>query len=295
MDLSLGVVGAGHMGARHVRVAHSLGVLAAVFDTDPSKREIACQYGAEFHPDYFEFTGDLDAVIISTPPESHFRIAMEAISRGISVLVEKPLTLDPAQGEVLVRAAEEAEVSLAVGHVERFNPAYMRLKELVERPEYVFTDRASPLPARPLGPALFDIGVHDIDLSMDLIGAVPIALHSTLSANGEMGLIRFRFEDGEATVRFNRASEVKVREVTVTKGGQVVCADIMNQAVYTTDGELVRFEGAMEPIEAEIRDFLDSLEHRQPTVCGQLGLRAVKIAHLVQRGSGRGWIDIEAL
>ncbi len=293
MEHVIGVIGAGHMGKRHVRVSHTLGVLGPVFDTDPAAKAVAEQYNAEFFTDFKAFDDHLDAVIISTPPQSHFPLAMMAIEKGMSVLVEKPITIDPAEGERLVDAAKDADVSLAVGHVERFNPAYMMLRERIETPDYVLTDRHSPRPDRILGPALYDIGVHDIDLSIDLIGSDPVSMHSTMSENGEMGLLRFQFEDGASTVRFNRTSMVKVREVTVTKGNDVLTADIMHQGVYSPDGAFEKAENVMEPIEAEIRDFLDTMEHRKPTVCGDVGLRAVRLAHLAENRSGDGWIDLD--
>jgi len=282
----IGVIGAGHMGKRHVRVSHSLGVLGPVFDTDPTRKAVADEYDAEFFTDFKSYNAPLDAVIISTPPQSHYPLAMMAIEKGMSVLVEKPITIDPDEGALLVDAAKDADVSLAVGHVERFNPAYLMLRERL-------TDRASPPPDRTLGPALYDIGVHDIDLSIDLIGSDPIAMHPTISGNGEMGLLRFRFDEGAATVRFNRTSMVKVREVTVTEGDQVLTADIMHQGVYSPNGSFEKAENIMEPIEAEIRDFLNTMEHRKPTVCGDVGLRAVKIAHIAENRSGAGWIELE--
>ena len=106
----------------------------------------------------------------ATPTVSHAAIAQDLISHGIHVLVEKPLTMDLDAAQSLVTAAEKNDVTLAVGHVERFNPAFVAAQKKIDRPTYIETARTAGFSFRStdIG-VVFDLMIHDLDLVRALV------------------------------------------------------------------------------------------------------------------------------
>src|SRR6186713_12026 len=124
--LRIAVIGVGHLGKHHARIAGALdgAKLVAVVDPDPERATAAAAAsGAPVLSDYRELFGKVDGVTIATPTELHHEIALAFLERGISVLVEKPITRTVAEGEALVAAAAKSGATFVAGHTERYNPA----------------------------------------------------------------------------------------------------------------------------------------------------------------------------
>ncbi len=182
MTVKVAVIGVGAMGKNHARVYWELPGLdfVGVADTDRELGEsIGKRYGVDYYQDYRELLEKKkpDAVTIAVPTAFHLEVALEAIQRGIHVLIEKPIALSIEQGERIIQAANEHQVKLMIGHIERFNPAVIALKEKIKAGKIgkVFqldARREGPFPARidDVG-VVIDLSVHDIDIMRSITGS----------------------------------------------------------------------------------------------------------------------------
>ena len=135
--VNVGVIGVGAMGENHVRVYHKMEEANLVAVSDVSERalkKIEKKYGAKGYTEYSELLDnpEIEAVSVCVPTTFHHAVVMEAIAHKKHVLVEKPIAFTLNEAEEMIAAAKEAGVILATGHVERFNPAVQKAKELID-------------------------------------------------------------------------------------------------------------------------------------------------------------------
>ena len=171
--LRLAVVGVGHLGRHHARILSTLpGVqLTAVVDTNqPRARDVAaaCNTTAAF--DYRDVLGQVDAVTLAVPTETHCAIAVPLLEAGIPVLVEKPMARSLAEADAMIAAAAKAGVCFAVGQTERFNPAVEAARPLLADPRFVEVHRLGTFPERSLDiDVVFDLMIHDLDVVLSIV------------------------------------------------------------------------------------------------------------------------------
>ena len=139
--VNVGVIGVGAMGENHVRVYHKMDEANLIAVSDVSERalkKIERKYGAKGYTEYSELleNPDIEVVSVCVPTTFHHAVVMEAIKNKKHVLVEKPIAFTLNEAEEMIAAAKEAGVILATGHVERFNPAVQKAKELIEEEYY---------------------------------------------------------------------------------------------------------------------------------------------------------------
>lgn len=186
MKTKVGVVGLGFMGAAHARVYSQLNEceLVGVCDIDPKKRFIAERYRCKFFKEFRDLLEEkLDAVSVCTPTSTHKKIATEALGNS-HVLVEKPLATNVRDGERLIKNAAETGKLLAVGYLERFNPAVNKLKEAVDFSQFYSTVslRFGPIPPRTKDVGvLLDLASHEIDVLNYLTTMQPEILYVHVS------------------------------------------------------------------------------------------------------------------
>ncbi|MCG3127922.1 MAG: Myo-inositol 2-dehydrogenase [Phycisphaerae bacterium] len=171
--LPVAVIGAGHMGAHHVRVYGQLpGVrLAAVIDTNVERaRALAEPLGAAFAAHWSPELATIAAASVAVPTIHHLAIARPLIERGIACLIEKPLAPSPAEADEIAALARRHEAIVQVGHTERFNPVVRAVERLNIRPRFIETHRISPFRFRSadIG-VVFDLMIHDIDIVLHLL------------------------------------------------------------------------------------------------------------------------------
>jgi predicted dehydrogenase len=171
--VKMAVVGVGALGRHHARILHEMpGVeLVAVVDSDPQRgQEVASKTGTRYVADYRELFGKIDAASIVVPTVAHGTVASEFLSRGIPLHIEKPLAETVATAESLVELADRQGVTLQVGHIERFNPAWRAAAPHCAAPKYIRSERFSPFSFRStdIGVVL-DVMVHDLDLILSLV------------------------------------------------------------------------------------------------------------------------------
>ena len=306
----LGVIGLGRMGSQHCRIYTGLrrAELVGVNDANPETGvRIAQRYEVPFYRNVDELLDHVDAVSLVTPTPYHFDIAMHCIERGIHVMIEKPITETEEQALALVKAAEKSDLIVQVGHIERFNPAYMELKNVLEdlnilavnfRRLSVYSGSNTDVDV------VLDLMIHDADLVMDLAGAEPLSISASgINVYGpavDYATAQLRFPTGPLmTLTASRVTEEKVRSIEVTAMEAYIEASLLNKTVtlhrrtsgqylnHNSRGVKYRQEGVVEsilvpviePLYSELQHFVDSVvEGIPPLVTPAAGMKALHLA-----------------
>ena len=230
-DLRAAVLGVGAMGAHHARLYRAIdGVeLVAVADQSNELKAIAEQYGCAGYRGHFELLERErpDLVSVAVPTSGHLEVVLEALRAGCHVLVEKPIAATSEQGEQLARAAEAAGLVLAVGHIERFNPAVRRLRDLIDagtlgRITSCVARRVGVMPPRVRdADIVIDMAVHDVDVLGYLLGSHPDRVRATggrawLSDRTDHAEILLDYGGIGCFIQVNWLTPVKIRTLAVT-------------------------------------------------------------------------------
>jgi UDP-N-acetylglucosamine 3-dehydrogenase len=297
--LRVGVVGVGVMGSNHARVLAGLsGIeLAGVVDPDPAQRELVnTVLGCPALTNLEALLKlDVDAVTIAAPTHLHHEIALTCISRGIHVLVEKPIASTVEEGREILAAARRAGVTLMVGHVERFNPAVQAIKDAIRGEDIlsIAITRVGPFPPRMSNVGVvIDLAVHDIDLirwftDSDIVEVQP-QLSSAVAEREDIALLQFRTASGVlAHINTNWLTPFKARNVTVATRGKYIQGDLLTRQVtecfgFQPDGSYSMRHlsvGHDEPLRAELIAFLEAVRSgERPAVTGEEGVASLEIA-----------------
>ncbi|MFQ3661980.1 MAG: Gfo/Idh/MocA family oxidoreductase [Chloroflexaceae bacterium] len=319
--LRAGVIGVGSMGRNHARVYASMeGVeLAAVSDTDPATAtHIGAMYRCQAYTNYREMLEEerLDLVSIVVPTKHHFEVAREVIDHGVSLLIEKPIAATVMDGEALVEAARRKGVLLTVGHIERFNPAIIALKQQLDKHELgqifqISARRVGPFPARimDVGVAI-DLATHEMDILNYLLGSkisrMHVELHRHLHRSHEDLLSAvLRFENGVIGILdINWLTPTKIRELSIIGERGMFVANYLTQdltffendecvgkhwpalaTMGVSEGRMIRQKvQRREPLFEELRAFCEAVRYSHPpVVSGEDGIAALAMAHEIVR------------
>ena len=238
----MALIGAGTMGRYHARVVGESprADLAVVIDADLRRaQDVAGSVGARAETDWSAATG-CDVAIVASPTETHTEIALELLSRGLSVLVEKPLAPELDDAKRLVDAGHAAAGALMCGFVERFNPAFVTAAQLlVQNPIHIVVIRHSPAAPRIRTSVVQDLLIHDVDLVLQLAGHGDRVeeVSGQLSDPQQRGVMDvadcvLRFRSGLiATLSASRSSHRKLRDLQVNDGEQLIDIDLLRQNV----------------------------------------------------------------
>lgn len=318
------VIGAGAMGRNHARVLQSMPGVRLVALVEPNEtvaRDVARLHGGIVYPSVAAMlkTEKPDAAIVAVPTQEHFATARALIEHGVHVLIEKPIAATEEEGNALTRLAEEKKVVLAVGHVERFNPAVVALKAhlakgALGRVFQVRATRIGPFPARirDVGVAL-DLATHDIDVMRWLLGADVVRVYAeskreihTSNEDLVSALLRFS-DDTVGTLEVNWLTPTKCREITVTGDRGMFRVDYLTQDLSffenasaplsgwpemsvlrgVSEGTMTRFQvPKKEPLRAELEAFVAAIAgDASGIVPGADGVRALRIAQALTASS----------
>jgi predicted dehydrogenase len=298
--LKIGVIGVGSMGKHHARICSILsGVrLAAVADLNEQKaHEIAKQHGAESFKDYKKMLDAVDAVIIVSPTETHFEIAEQCLLVHKNILVEKPLAQKADQAKNLVGLSKSKNLILAVGLIERFNPAFTELCKLIRKEKVlgIHVKRFSPFPERITDANVIqDMMVHDLDLLLNLL---PHDEVEDLKAEGskvksdklDRASATIYFKSGTiAKVEADRVFGIKTRKIAVTTERGLIEADLLNKRVYVRDLQhhipSIHPTKKIDQLTAELSDFVKAIKKQtRPRVTAEDGYKVLKLAEEVER------------
>jgi len=191
-------------------------------DTDPSKSAaVAKEHGIKAFNDMDSMLGEIDAVSIAVPTLHHFEVASKFLEANIAVLLEKPISHDVESAERLVNLSESRNVVLQIGHSERFNPAFLAIKEGISDPKFIETHRLAPFKGRGDDVAvIFDLMVHDLDLILALTGEYPDKVDAAgvavITDTVDIANARLSFANGcVANVTASRISIKEMRKLRV--------------------------------------------------------------------------------
>ncbi len=181
--LRVAVIGAGHLGRIHARLLRSLPTVALVGVADPIE-EARCRVAAEFETRAFashrELLGEIDAAIVATTTQFHASVGAELLAHGIHVLLEKPITATVAEADRLVALADANQCVLQVGHVERFNGAWIAATPFLRQPRYIEAVRTSSYTFRSTDiSVVLDLMIHDLDLILSIVDSDVVDVQAT--------------------------------------------------------------------------------------------------------------------
>jgi UDP-N-acetylglucosamine 3-dehydrogenase len=291
--LKVGVVGLGAMGQNHARLYSQLNCeLVGVADADSVRaKEIGEKCGVKFYQDYHSLMSKVEAVSIAVPTTLHHTIAMDFLREGVHCLVEKPIAFDLEEAQEMIKVAELNRVNLAVGHIERFNPSVVKLKQIVDSGRLGKLLIISTRRVGPFVPRIRDVGIiidsatHDIGVVKYLIGEEPENVFSRAGslkhAKEDHAVIVLDFSGTIACIEVNWFTPHKVRTLVATGSEGIAYLDYIEQKVVVHDSKKVDVPEIQkeEPLKLELEDFIKSVtEERQPAVDGREGLAVLKIA-----------------
>jgi predicted dehydrogenase len=326
MRIKIAVVGAGSMGANHLRVlgdlppeqAQLVGVAEA---SGPTLAAAVGRFHVAGYRDYRQMIARTspDLLAIAVPTHLHFAVAAHALERGIHVLLEKPIASTIAQAQALIALARSSGAQLAIGHIERFNPAIVQLRHRLRAGElgaifHLHARRLGPFPPRirDVGVTL-DLATHDIDIMRHLVaaevahvyGQTQRRIHRTRE-DCVFGIVRFT-NGIVGMLDVNWLTPTKVRELSVTGERGMFQVNYLTQDLYfyendyspttwdalrsltgVSEGTMTRLKvQKAEPLRLEYEDVLAAIRGaRPPTVSGEDGLAALTIAlQLVARAA----------
>ena len=301
-DVRVAVIGVGHLGKHHARILAQVpgARLVAVVDRQPERAAAAAEgTGARALADYRELLDEVDAVTVAAPTEIHHDVALPFLERGISVLVEKPMTRTLAEADALIAAAQASGATLGVGHTERYNPAVAAVMPFVTTPRFIEVHRLGAFPDRSLDiDVVFDLMIHDLDIILALVKAEPTAIEAVgvpvLTDKYDIANARLRFSSGcIANVTASRISKERVRKIRFFQADAYVSIDYAEQEVEgyrlkRREGQRPEIQGGKlpvtreEPLKRELVDFVNAVrEKRAPLVDGHAGRRALALAQAI--------------
>lgn len=328
-SLKAAVIGVGAMGLNHARVYNEMAEieLGAVADLDRARAEEAARlYGARAYTDYRALLDEIQPAVVSVavPTQGHRQVTLEALEAGCHVLVEKPIAATIDEGERMIERAAELDRILAVGHIERYNPAVIELKRRLENGELghifqIHARRLGPFPARvrDVG-VVVDLATHDLDIMRHLTGREGRRLYAETeqeihTAHEDLfsGLVRFK-GGVLGVLNINWLTPTKIREIAVTGQRGMFLANLLTQDLYFYENEeagdldwdhlsLLRGvgEGQMvrlrlhrgEPLRAQLEAFVAAAQGEQaPIVSGEDGLIALELAQALVRSGQEGCV-----
>jgi len=320
-----GVWGVGVWGEKHARVYGAIrdAELVGVHDQDLGRAKAAVkQYGGRVFETPEAMLAECEAVSVATPTVAHLEATERALAAGCHVLVEKPMAVDVAQADAMIRAADKAGRTLQVGQVERFNPALLAARPFLDGPKFIEAHRMAAFQPRSLDiDVVGDLMIHDIDAVLHLTGRTPVQVSAVgvavLSSTEDIANARLEFEDGcVANLTASRVSVERLRRLRFFQGNAYVSVDLFEKTgeafVIKDPGSFkpgaidplallagiqrTRLEvGAGEPLTLELQAFLRSLRGEgsgaAPAQAGRDALRVAEDVRDAMRRRALQWTE----
>ncbi|MFP8957099.1 Gfo/Idh/MocA family oxidoreductase [Natrialbaceae archaeon A-CW3] len=303
-----GVIGVGAMGENHARIYGELrGVdLVGVTDLDDGLTErVATRYDTASLP-MDDLLATCDVVTVAVPTHAHYETVSTCLEAGVHVLVEKPIAETVEEGRALIRTAEDADLVLQVGHIERFNPAVETVASVIEELDVIAIEAerlGPPVDRTATDGVVSDLMIHDIDVVGSFFEATPTVVSAMSTDDGQYATTTMLSDGVIVSLTASRRTQKKVRRLTITASECLVEVDYLQQSVlihrdsypeYVTDEgtnrhrhesvvERPRVENG-EPLKRELEAFVDAVETgSEPPVTGEDGLAALEIVERIER------------
>lgn len=312
--LKVGVFGVGHLGKFHLNNWLEIpGVKVAGFydPSDENAKEVIEKYGLKRYNDPAKLVEACDAVDVVAPTNHHFDLCEKAIRRGKHVFVEKPLANTVDEGRLLVQMAREANIKMQVGHVERFNPAFLAIKDLKLNPMFIEVHRLAQFNPRGTEVSvILDLMIHDIDIILSVVDSdvkhISASGVAVLTDTPDIANVRIEFNNGcVANLTSSRISMKKMRKTRMFQKDSYIGIDFLDKKteiiklkqagdekafafdIHTANGAktiavaspVVKDANA---IKMELEAFVDSIVNNKPTVVSEMdGFLALEVAHQI--------------
>jgi len=292
--LKVAVIGTGRLGTIHARVYKEIPEveLVGICDIDPAKLQtVSAQYNIPAYTDYRELIDKVDAVSIAVPTNKHHEVAKFFLEKGVSTLIEKPITLDLDSAKDLIKIAEKNNATLQVGHVERFNSAYVAIEKIVKNPRFIECHRLSPFPHRSLDiGVVLDVMIHDIDIILGLVKSKIKSIEAmgvpVLTPYEDIANVRLTFQDGcVCNLTASRISEEAMRKIRIFLPDTYISLDYGKQEAFLFKKDMGKISKELlpiekeEPLKKEIESFVDCVVNKKkPLVSGEEAYQALLLA-----------------
>ena len=248
--LKVGVLGAGHLGKIHLRLLQQSKKYELVGFYDPSTentKKVEAEFGYKSFLSIDELIDAVEVVDIVTPTLSHFDCAKNAIEKGRHIFIEKPIAKTVIEAEAIKTLASQYHVLGQVGHVERFNPAFLAVKEMINNPMFIETHRLAEFNPRGTDvPVVLDLMIHDIDIILSVVKSKVKDIHasgiSVISETPDIANARIEFENGcVANLTSSRISMKNMRKTRFFQKDAYISVDFLEKKT-----EVVRMKDAPE-------------------------------------------------
>ncbi|TCK64693.1 putative dehydrogenase [Winogradskyella wandonensis] len=236
--LKAGVLGAGHLGKIHLRLLNQSQKydLVGFYDADPENaKKIVDQFGYNYFDSIDALIDAVDVVDIVTPTLSHYDCAKKAISKGKHIFIEKPITNTVEEAETIRTLVAEHGVKGQVGHVERFNPAFIAVKEQIKNPMFIETHRLAEFNPRGTDvPVVLDLMIHDIDIILSVVDSpvkhISASGVSVISETPDIANARIEFKNGcVANLTASRISLKNMRKTRFFQKDAYISVDFLEK------------------------------------------------------------------
>ncbi len=311
--INLGIIGLGHMGGYHASVCKFIPSLKLIGIADPNPKnwEKVSTSDVQKTADYNTWIDLVDAVIIATPTEFHYIIAKDCLNRWKHILLEKPLTKTITEAQELFTLAKQRNVTLHVGHVERFNGAVQELKKIIHKPYLIECHRIGPFAPRVQNDSvILDLMIHDLDIVLNLIDSsvAKINLHgnNVHTSSCDIASVTISFQNGAiASLISSRVSQIKKRTMSIHQKDAFISLDFTTQdiAIHKRASTSVQIgqdqlkykqESTIEhlfvykdnPLKQEIEYFIDAITTQKNMCSPEKDLIALDITFNLERQLG---------
>lgn len=299
--LRVGVIGVGHMGEYHLQKykANQNVEIVGVADTNHDRLiDIGKRYNVKTYKGYKEILNKVDAVSLAVPTTEHFDVAKEILSKGIHLLIEKPISYRLKPAETLLEMAKEKNLVFQVGLVERFNPAILKMESLVNNPIFIESHRLNKFTTRGTDvDVVFDLMIHDLDIILHAVQSDVKEIHSVgmsiVTGMTDIANVRLIFKnDTVANLTVSRVSTKTLRKIRVFQPDLYMDVNYVKKVlkmIRIENGKgdiesLSKIEPEIEsfserdPLADQVSSFVDSVVNgTEPVVTGEDGLKALKI------------------
>lgn len=293
--LKAGIIGLGKLGSIHLRIYQEASQISQIHLVDTDKKTLESYALPKYH-DYRQLKEKVDLVSIATPTSTHFEIARFFLENKIPVLIEKPVTDKAKSAKQLIQIAKKNKTLIFVGHVERYNSAFLKVKESIKNPLFIECHRLSPYPNRCLDVSVvLDLMIHDLDIILGLAGDKVKKIEAkgvkVLSDTQDIANCRISFKKGcVANITASRISAKKERKIRIFMENKYISIDYAGQSaqVYAKRGNEISQESLLiekeEPLKKEISHFIDLVLNKyKGETYAQTAVTAVEIAAKIEK------------
>lgn len=297
--IRVAVVGVGYLGQHHARIYSELPEVELVGVVDPvieRAEKIASDHHCKAYSAIGPLLGKIDAASIVVPTISHYQVSKTLLENGIDLLLEKPMTSTLEEADHLLSLAAQRGRVLQVGHVERFNAGFKKLKDVLKHPRFIECHRMGPFVERGTDVhVILDLMIHDLDIILSLVQSELTEVRavgvSVLSPQIDIANVRLAFASGcVANVTASRVSRERLRKIRIFQPDSYLSLDYMLpelvvcRKVVQPEGkpgvsiDKIEIEKA-EPLKTELASFIQSVKLRNaPKVSGEDGRKALAVA-----------------